>query len=305
MSSKRVNPAAINALKEALTYIYWYKRDLRSFLVNTITHPNILSRLNWESYKRHTVDQLVSYLARNQDEYLDEILNLIKAVCAFNDFSHLRRLEDGEQKANRAKNAVRALKKLSQAHLELFEEKKKADERRKAYSDQIEKVKAFSDELECLNERYKKLAISDDHQQRGYELERLLNELFELFDLDPKASFKLKGEQLDGAYTFENTDYLVEAKWQSKPIRANELDGLAAKVRRKLDNTLGLFISINGFSPEAVTTHSTGRRVLLLMDGGDLLAVLEGRIDLQELLRRKRRHAAQTGNIFLQYWDMV
>jgi hypothetical protein len=305
MQNKRVNAAAINALKEALTYIYWYKRDLRSFLVQTITNPNILSRLNWDNYKRHTVDQLVSYLACNQDKYLDEILNLIEVVCTFNDFSHLKRLEDGEEKANQAKNAVRALKKLSQAHLKLFDEKEKADIQRKVYSDQIEKVKAFSDELEGLNERYKQLAISDDHQQRGYELERLLNDLFKLFDLDPKASFKLKGEQLDGAYTFENTDYLVEAKWQSNPIRATELDGLAAKVRRKLDNTLGLFISINGFSPEAILTHSANRPVLLLMNGADLSAVLESRIDLQELLRRKRRHAAQTGNIFFQYWDML
>lgn len=300
-----LNPAAINALKEALTHIYWYKRDLRSFLINTITQHKILSRLNWESYKRHTVDQLVSYLVRNQDKYLDELLNLIQAVCSMNDFSHLRRLDDGEEKAYRAESSVSALKKLSQAHLHLFEEKKKADERREAYTDKIEQVKAFSDALDELNERYKKLVVSDKHQKRGYELEKLLIQLFELFDLDPKASFKLKGEQLDGAYTFENTDYLVEAKWQRQPIRANELDGLAAKVRRKLDNTLGLFISINGFSAEAVTTHSTGRPVLLLMDGKDLLSVLEGRIDLQDLLRRKRRHAAQTGNIFLSFWDMV
>jgi hypothetical protein len=28
---KKLNPAAIIALKEALTHIYWFKRDLRSF----------------------------------------------------------------------------------------------------------------------------------------------------------------------------------------------------------------------------------------------------------------------------------
>jgi hypothetical protein len=38
---------------------------------------------------------------------------------------------------------------------------------------------------------------------------------------------------------------------------------------------------------------------MIFMDGGDLMAVLEGRIDLGVLLLRKRRHAAQTGELFL------
>jgi len=64
-------------------------------------------------------------------------------------------------------------------------------------------------------------------------LEDLLNELFTLFDLDPKASFKVTGEQIDGAFTFKDDDYLLEAKWQKKPIVAQELYGFAGKVNGK------------------------------------------------------------------------
>jgi len=39
---------------------------------------------------------------------------------------------------------------------------------------------------------------------------------------------------------------------------------------------------------------------MILMDGSDLMAVLEGRIDLVQLLLRKRRQAAQTGQIYLR-----
>ena len=39
--------------------------------------------------------------------------------------------------------------------------------------------------------------------------------------------------------------------------------------------------------------------VMILMEGSDLMAVLEGRVDLIQLLLRKRRHAAQTGEILL------
>jgi hypothetical protein len=66
-----------------------------------------------------------------------------------------------------------------------------------------------------------------------------------------------------------------------------------------LDNTLGLFLSMNGFQPNAVDLHSQGRPVMILMDGADLNAVLEDRIALPELLTRKRQHAARTGEILL------
>lgn len=58
------------------------------------------------------------------------------------------------------------------------------------------------------------------------------------FDLDPKASFKLSGEQIDGAFTFQATDYLLEAKWQQAPVDAAALDSLAGKLTRKLDQRL-------------------------------------------------------------------
>ncbi|MDP7290002.1 MAG: hypothetical protein QGH94_18620, partial [Phycisphaerae bacterium] len=57
-------------------------------------------------------------------------------------------------------------------------------------------------------------------------------------------------------FTFESTDYLLEAKWQKDPIRAADLDVLAGRLSRKLENTLGLFLSINGFSPDGVAAHS-------------------------------------------------
>ncbi|RMD67035.1 hypothetical protein D6817_02710 [Candidatus Pacearchaeota archaeon] len=305
VSSKRISPAAINALKDALALIYWYKRDLRSFLVNSLSDSGILGRLNWDGYKREIVDQLVNFLARNQDKYLKDILGLIEAVCAVTDFSHLERLDNGEEKALQAQRAVAALRKIAQPHLDLFREKEEAEKRRREYAERLAHMQSFRKKLDELKERYKRLSLSKDLQRRGYELEKLLNELFALFDLDPKASFKLSGEQIDGAFTFQNIDYLLEAKWQQSPVSTHHLDSLASKVRRKLDNTLGLFVSINGFSPEAISTHSSGRPVLLLMDGSDLMAVLEGRIDLQALLLQKRRHASQTGNIYFRYQDMI
>lgn len=78
----------------------------------------------------------------------------------------------------------------------------------------------------------------------------------------------------------------------------SDLDDFSGKIHRKLDKTLGLFLSINGFSKDAVRIHSSGRSTMLLMNGVDLMAVLEGRIDFVSMLIGKRRHTAQTGNIY-------
>lgn len=56
------------------------------------------------------------------------------------------------------------------------------------------------------------LVSSENAQTRGFELEKIMYEMFELFDLDPKAAFKNLGEQIDGAFSLEGTEYLFEAK---------------------------------------------------------------------------------------------
>ncbi len=115
MSTKKIAPAAIVALKEALTNLYWYKGDLRSFLTSSLTNPALLSRLNWSDYKRNIVSGLVGFLEQRQDEYQADLLKLMTEVARVDDFSHLERLEDGKEKASAARASVRALRKLTAA----------------------------------------------------------------------------------------------------------------------------------------------------------------------------------------------
>lgn len=305
MGKKIIAPAAINALKEALTNIYWYKSDLRSFIMNSISDPAILSRLNWNDYKRNIVATLIDFLSRHQNTYLNDLLRLMTEVIKISDFSHLKRLEDGEQKAHKAEESVKALEALMKGHSDLIEEQKKYEERRKVAFEKILRESGVKEKLEELKEEYYSLISSTEYQKRGYQLEKILKDLFDLFDLDPKASFKVSGEQIDGAFTLENTDYLLEARWQQESVSTKELDAFSGKLGRKLENTLGLFLSINGFSDDSVKAHSTGRRLMILVDGSDLMAVLEGRIDLIQLLLRKRRHASQTGKIYLKIHEIM
>jgi len=248
MNTKTVSPSAIIALKEALTDVYWYKGDLRSFLSCTLGNPEILARVNWEDYKRNIVGFVVDFLAKRQDEFQPDLLKLMTEVTRIDDFSHLAQLEDGEAKVAKAKAAVIALKKLTVAHESLYEEQRKVEKRRSVAFQKLVKTTSVQDKLVELTKIYYGLLSSNDFQARGYALEKVLKELFALFDLDPKAAFKITGEQIDGAFSFDGTDYLIEAKWQKELVTTKELDSLSGKLSRKLDNTLGLYLSINGYS---------------------------------------------------------
>lgn len=302
---KKIAPAAIQSLKEALTHVYWFKSELRSFLSHSLSDSSVLSRLNWDDYKRNIVATLVDHLTKNEDVYQRDIIRLMDEVTRINDFSHLRKLDDGKEKELNAKNAVEALKKQLGGNQKLREQQKEAEKRREEAHKRFLSVNEVQTKLATINTDFLSLLTENSAQKRGFRLEKVLKDLFDLFDLDPKASFRITGEQIDGAFSFEGTDYLLEAKWQKAPVDAKELDSLAGKLSRKLENTLGLFLSINGYSEDAVKAHSSGRRLIILMDGSDLMAVIEGRIDLVHLLLRKRRKAAETGNIYLRIHEIL
>lgn len=297
--AKRLSPAAIVALKEALCAIYWYKGDLRSFLQQCLANSAVLATLNWENYKRQIASDLVDYLVRDQEKHLGDLTRLCHEVCSLGAFPHLEQLDGGAEKAERARAAVKQLKGLVEPHQQVQKEQDSLAQRQKAAAEKLKSNAAVRQKLEDVKARYMALVISTNAQGRGFELEKVMYDLFELFDLDPKASFRNTGEQIDGAFSLEGTDYLFEAKWQQLQVGAEDLDAFASKVRRKLENTLGVFLSINGFSADGITAHSSGGAVVILMDGADLMAVFEERIDFVSLLLRKKRHASQTGNIYL------
>jgi hypothetical protein len=305
LTKQKIAPDAIVSLKRALTALYWYKYDLRSFLTKSVGNVHLLSRIDWSDSKRNIVGSLVDELDRNQQRYGVDLVDLMFDVAQVDDFSHLVRLEDGTTKAKEAKVAVTSLRKHLEGHEEIVRDRRESQERKEAAENRATKNSEVQIKVAELRDRYFFL-LTAKHQDRGYILEKILRELFELFDLDPRASFKVIGEQIDGAFTFDSTDYLFEGKWQNDPVGAAALDSLGGKVNRKLDNALGLFLSINGYSKDGIAAYtSSGRKLLLLMDGADLMAILEDRIKLPDLLLRKRRHASQTGNVFFSVADIL
>lgn len=136
------------------------------------------------------------------------------------------------------------------------------------------------------------LVKSEDKKQRGFLLENLLERIFSLYEIPTQKSFKRNegGEQIDGAFKLENWYYLVECKWTQKLTDIRELDSLYGKIGRSGKQTLGLFLSINGWSKNVCPLLKQNHdKSIILMDGYDLRCVLveHNSLDLKDLLLKK------------------
>ncbi len=56
-------------------------------------------------------------------------------------------------------------------------------------------------------------------QQRGYDFERFLRELFDAYELSARTAFRLTGEQIDGSFVLHNETYLLGGQMAERPHR--------------------------------------------------------------------------------------
>jgi hypothetical protein len=158
--------------------------------------------------------------------------------------------------------------------------------------------------LQDLNDRLLKLAMLKP-QDRGFAFERFLADLSTVYYLDPRRSFRLTGEQIDGSFQLRQEIYLLEAKWQDTRTAQADLLTFAGKVEGKAQWSRGLFLSYSGFSEDGLQAFARGRRTsIICLDGLDLAQILSGRLDLVDVIERKKRRAAETGSAFVPVRDL-
>lgn len=142
-------------------------------------------------------------------------------------------------------------------------------------------------------------------QRRGYAFESFLNELFNLFGLAARESFRLVGEQIDGSFQLGQDVYLIEAKWQNEKTGQADLLSFSGKVEGKAHWTRGLFVSYTGFSNDGLEAFARGKPTqIICMDGLDLYYLFQGKLNLREVIDRKMRRAGETNSAFVSVRDL-
>jgi Restriction endonuclease len=294
---RKLSENAWGALTEALATFHWYKPPFETMVRSRFSDaPELLAKLNFGDPKRRVAAELVASLRANEDRYQSVVLDALLALSEVDSsFPHLARLDDCKARVSEAQRALAAVVTVTDGYSEVVAHRQRIQDEFDSRSAQDENQRSHNSALQSLLERFMAMHGAASPQQRGRDFEGFLNELFTLWDLSPRAAYSLDHEQVDGAFTFRTDDYLLEARWWNEPLQPKELNDFKAKVDSKARNTLGLCIAVGGFTPGAVANHSRGQTPLILMDGTDLVPILEGRIGLDEVLERKRRHAAETG----------
>ena len=142
-----------------------------------------------------------------------------------------------------------------------------------------------------------------DPQARGYAFEKFLKDVFDAYGLSARASFRLKGEQIDGSFVLDDQTYLLEARWRNARVDVETLRAFNAKVEDKASWSRGLIISQSGFTEDGLHAFGPGKSVVC-MNGLDLHEILSGRLNLAEVIALKVRRAAETGVAFVPVRDL-
>jgi hypothetical protein len=291
----RVSYALQEAIVQACGTVFWYKRPLKALLVRAGVPSPLVEQYEGES-KFIMTREILAQLDQRGEPGATVQIQLARELAAMRTVSD----PDNREAGLRALAELRAVAK-QEGIIEDADavSKKKATQHRVAVEEQHRVAEARARGLGELHGIYMTMATKEgEAQQRGYDLEELLGRLFKLHDIPYQPPFR-KGtvEQTDGFFTFNSFQYLIEARWRKSPPDLGSLTAFSGKVRRKIDSTRGLFVSVAGYRPD-VLGEASDLLNLILIDGQDLALILEGRISLIEALQIKLDKAAQQGAIF-------
>ena len=103
-------------------------------------------------------------------------------------------------------------------------------------------------------------------QTRGQDLNRLLADLLRTWGHRAVADLNSSGN-IDVAFAIGHQRYILEAKWERSAIGTGPLAKLQRRVSQRLAGTIGVFVSMSGYSQDALQDLKDGQRLEVLLLG--------------------------------------
>jgi len=298
----RLTPYYISLVYDAALKSFWRKKALRKFLRECGISERFLSTWDDSESKREFLDRLFDKLLES-DKGRSALLRISGFLMEQKTFPDLKNWEDSDKKIKDAHDAVTKLRIYHKQQQEEIEKSIEKEKIKKEFRKRQNEITRTQQSLLKLNERLNELAKKLSTQKAGYEFQDWFFDLLDFYEIVNRRPYVHKGRQIDGSITLEGTTYLVELKFTSEQAGANDIDSFYRKVTSKADNTMGIMVSISGYSSVAIQEASGERTPLLLMDHSHLYFVLSGTMDMRDLIERIRRHASQTGEAYLSPKD--
>jgi hypothetical protein len=301
--SDGLTPRLMELVYEAMIRCFWRKKALAAFLRGShISEATLATWMEGES-KREFLDRLMPQV-QSSPKGPALVNKMARHLAEMTTFPDLKGWEDADEKMRSAKEAVRDLKEyLGKKDQDARDERERRESRERVAAARASVARSTA-ALESLQARMTELHSRLGEQQAGYDFEVWFYDLLVFYEVECRRPYKTGGRQIDGSVTLLGTTYLGELKFTREQAGATDIDTFRAKITSKADNTMGIMVSISGYSSVAVQEASGARTPMLLLDHGHVFMALDGRMRLPDIIERLRRHASQTGEAYLPAGNM-
>jgi Holliday junction resolvase-like predicted endonuclease len=154
--------------------------------------------------------------------------------------------------------------------------------------------------LDALRAAYRDMARLENMtpQARGQRFNDWIADLLRAYGVVARENQRSLGE-VDVHFSLENLRFILEAKWTKAKADTGQLAKLQKRVRQRLSGTYGVFVSMAGYTPEALADLTQGERLeLILLDREHVDAMLAGEISPIALFMRLIDEASFTGRAY-------
>lgn len=294
----KITPRLIELTYEAALKSFWRKEALRKFIRASQISESHLSTWAAEESKRDFLDRTFQKLhASDRGKAL--IFQMARNLSEQTTFPDLRNWEDAAQKTADATKSVLELKAYLKSQDEEIRNEREIAEAKERASNERQRIQRSLTDKTKLQQRLDALHTAVGTQHGGYDFQGWFYDLLDYCEIQNRRPYVSNGRQIDGSLTIDGTTYLVELKFTGNQADATDIDSLRAKVEDKADNTMGIMVSISGYSSVAIAGASGRQTKLLLLDAMHLYLFLSGSMPFSEIILRVRRHASQTGEAYL------
>ncbi|MFL6123779.1 DNA cytosine methyltransferase [Actinophytocola sp.] len=161
--------------------------------------------------------------------------------------------------------------------------------------------------LQNLIAEYGRLRRLQDYtpQSRGQAFNDLLANMFDCWGLRARSGVRAKGEA-DVVFALGDDRFIVEAKWENRRADTGYIAKLQKRVRQRYAGTGGIFISMGGYTAEALADVADGEQLqVLLMDDTHVEAMLSGLVPPKELIELLLDQASYEGNPYVPLLTLI
>ncbi len=166
---------------------------------------------------------------------------------------------------------------------------------------------AVQQELNRLAEDYRRMQELQGYteQSRGRRLNGVVAELLRAWEINAIESARGLGE-IDVAFELGGTRFILEAKWEQDKLNMHPVFSLRGRVQQRLSGTVGLLLSMSGYTPDTLSQANIGQGpMVLLLDKDHFEAMLFGATSPQKLLKALLDRASFYGEAYTPWSKLV